>query len=112
VMDLEAARKWLKAYPTEIFSILGPRFSLIEAEHYKAMFKLSDSRLAALILSLSSEGSTVEGLSQAELGEMIGLYRETVTTALSVMESDGLIKTGRRRITILNKRGLGELSEM
>jgi CRP-like cAMP-binding protein len=112
VMDLEAVRKWMKAYPTEIFDILGPRFSFIEAEHYKAMFKLSDSRLASLLLSLAAEGSTVEGLSQAELGEMIGLYRETVTTALSVMETDKLIKMGRKKITILDKRGLRDLSEL
>jgi hypothetical protein len=51
-------------------------------------------------------------LSHEELGEMLGAYRETVTTSLGVMELDNLIKVDRMKITILDKRGLKELSEL
>lgn len=112
VMNLEAAKQWISEYPVELFEMIAPRFSEIEFEHYRSQFQLIDSRLAALILKLSAEGSTVEGLSHAELGEFLGAYRETVTNTLSLMELDGIIQVNRMKITIFDKRALQELSEL
>jgi CRP-like cAMP-binding protein len=111
VMDIEAAKKWIKACPTELLEIIGPRLHLVEARYYSARFQLADSRLASLLLMLSAQGSVVEGLSHEELGEMLGVHRETVTVALSVMESDGMIERSRKAITIVDKGRLRELSE-
>ena len=112
VLNSEAAKQWIREYPVELFETIVPRFSEIEFEHYRSRFQLIDSRLAALILKLSAEGTTVEGLSQAEIGELLGTYRETVTNTLSLMEQDGIIQVNRMKITIFDKRALQELSEL
>lgn len=111
VLDTNAAKRWIETSPIALLEKLGPRLSRLEDEHYSTRFQLADSRLAALLLELAGEDSIAKGFSQAELGEMIGVYRETVTTTLSMMESDKLIKVGRRKITILDRRALRELSE-
>jgi CRP-like cAMP-binding protein len=112
VMDAAAAREWVKINPVSILEKLGHRLADIEAQHYRSSFQLADSRVGALLLELAGEGSTIEGLTHDELGEKIGMYRETVTNVLDAMKLDRLIQVGRRRLTILNKRALQELSEL
>jgi CRP-like cAMP-binding protein len=112
IMDAEAAKEWIKANPILIVEKLGHRLAEIEAHHYRSSFQLADSRVAALLLELVGEGSRVEGLTHEEIGEKIGLYRETVTNVLKAMKVGKLIEVGRKRITILNKRALLELSKM
>ena len=73
---------------------------------------MSDSRVAALLLELAGERSTIQGFTHDELGERIGVYRETMTNVLDAMKFDKLIKVGRRRLTILDKKALRELSEL
>jgi hypothetical protein len=40
------------------------------------------------------------------------VYRETVTNVLDALKSERIIEVGRKRLTILNKRALVELSEL
>jgi CRP-like cAMP-binding protein len=112
VLDTNTAKRWIESNPLALLEKLGPRLSSVDAEHYRSQFQLADSRLARLILELSAEGTTLEGLTHEELGELLGTYRETVSVTLSVMELDKLIKVGRKKITILDKRALRELSEL
>jgi CRP-like cAMP-binding protein len=112
IMDANAAKEWIKSDPVSILEKLGQRLAEIEAHHYGSSFQLADSRVAALLLELVGEGSTVEGLTHEEIGEKIGLYRETVTNVLQDMKVDKFIEIGRKRITILDKKALKELSEM
>jgi CRP-like cAMP-binding protein len=112
VMNADAAKEWIKATPILIVEKLGQRLGDIESHHYRSSFQLVDSRVAALLLELTGEGSTIEGLTHEELGEKIGVYREAVTNTLQAMKVDKLIEIGRKRITILDKRALRELSEI
>jgi CRP-like cAMP-binding protein len=112
VMDLNKAREWIKAASISIVEKIGCRLADVEAEHYRSHFQLVDSRIAALLLELAGEGSTVQGLTHDEIGEKIGVYRETVTIVLDGMKRDRLIEIGRKSITMLNKRALSELSEL
>jgi CRP-like cAMP-binding protein len=112
VMNADAAKEWIKASPILIVEKLGQRLADIESHHYRSSFQLVDSRLAALLLELAGEGSTIDGLTHEELGEKIGVYRETVTNTLQAMKVDKLIEIRRKRIIILNKKALRELSEM
>lgn len=112
IMDADAAKEWIKANPVSILEKLGHRLAEIETHHYRSSFQLADSRVAALLLELVGEGSTVEGLTHEEIGEKVGLYRETVTNVLQAMKVGKLIEIGRKRITIIDKRALLELSEM
>jgi CRP/FNR family transcriptional regulator, cyclic AMP receptor protein len=71
-------------------------------------------RLARLLLDLAERhGSEVSGaiyvvmpLSQAELASLAGTSRATVTRALSNWRNRRLIRTGQRRITVLDLNGL------
>ncbi|HEX8185130.1 MAG TPA: Crp/Fnr family transcriptional regulator, partial [Blastocatellia bacterium] len=112
VMKADTARELVKADPVSIIEKLGQRLAEVEDQHYRSSFQLADSRLAAFLLELAGEGLTVEGLSHDEIGEKNGLFRETVTNVLNTMKLDRIIEIGRRKITILDKRALRELSEL
>jgi len=109
-MDADTAKRWVRTNPLGLIEKIGGRLTEIEEEHYSARFQLADSRIAELLLELAGKGSTIEGLSHQELGERLGLYRETVTIILDAMKLDKLITVGRMKITILEKQALKELS--
>ncbi len=112
VMNLEAAKRWIRSEPVAIFEKLGPRLAEIDARHYGSQFQLVDSRIAAELLELAGEGSVIEGLTHEEIGLRVGSYRETVTSILSAMKAGRLIEIGRKKITLLDKRRLQELAEL
>lgn len=107
----DTARDWMKANPL-VSELIGRRLAEIEVEHYRAALQSAHSRIAALLLDLAGENSLIEGLAHKDLALRIGLYRETVTNTLGSMKADKLIKVGRERITILDKRALQELGEL
>ncbi len=112
VMDEASALKWLGEQPTEILRLVGSRLAKIEDRHYRSQFQLMDSRLAALLLMLAGDARTIVGLSHEQMGEMIGAYRETVTILLDAMKREKLIEIARKKVTILDKRALRELSDL
>ena len=75
-------------------------------------------RLAGVLLDLARRhGSGADGaievalpLSQEELASLVGTSRATVTRALSNWRKRGLIRTGQRRITITDLRGLRKVA--
>lgn len=69
VMKADAAKELIKDDPVLIVGKLGQRLTEVEAEHYRTSFQLADSRIAALLLELAGEGSTVEGLTHYDLGK-------------------------------------------
>lgn len=112
VMNLELIAKRIRAIPLEVLEELGRRLVLMETEHYRAPFQTVETRLAGVLLKLAGAGSSVKGFTHEELGEEIGAYRETVTNVLDAMGADRLIEIGRKRIGILDKRALRELSRL
>jgi CRP-like cAMP-binding protein len=53
----------------------------------------------------------VVGLSHQDLGERLGVYRETVTEALSELKTAGLLEIGRRRLRLLDEARLQEIAD-
>jgi CRP-like cAMP-binding protein len=49
-------------------------------------------------------------ITQSLLGEMLGVHRPSITNAVRELERAGLIKGGRRQVTILDRRGLTKAS--
>jgi CRP-like cAMP-binding protein len=49
-------------------------------------------------------------ITQNLLAEMLGVQRPTITNAARVLERTGLIARGRRKVTILNRKGLTRAS--
>lgn len=111
-MDADTVRRWVRTNPLGLMEKIGSRLSEIEQEHYRSHFQLADSRIAALLLDLAGKESVIEGYSHEDLGELLGLYRETVTVILDAWKLDKLIEVNRMRITILEKRALKELSNL
>lgn len=109
VMNTEAAKSLLNP---SICSEIGRRLYDIKTEYYRTRFQLADSRIAAFLLDNAGQDSTIEGLTHQEIGERIGLNRETVTVVLNAMKFDKLIEIQKKRITILNKKTLREMSEL
>ena len=105
----DTVKGWIK---NPLGELIGMRLAQLEVEHYRAILQSAASRIAALLLDLAGEGSLIEGLAHKDLALRIGLYRETVTNTLGSMKADRLIKVGRERITILDRRALQELSEL
>ena len=110
VLDTNAVKRWIESTPIMLLQKLGPRLSRIEDKHYRARFQ-SRFQTGGAPVELADEDSIVKGRTQAELGGFIDVSRETITTLLSRMESDKLIKVGRKKITILDKGLLREFSE-
>ena len=111
VMNIRTAKRWVESNPS-IYSKLAQRLYDIEIEHYRSRFQLADSRLATFLLDTAGQGSTIDGLTHEKIGERLGLIRETVTVILDAMKSDKLIEVQKKRITILDKRTLREMSEL
>jgi CRP/FNR family cyclic AMP-dependent transcriptional regulator len=64
-------------------------------------------RLATFLLEHARDAE-LAGLSHQDIAERLGVYRETATYALSELRRAGLIEIGRRRIRVLDARGLRE----
>jgi CRP/FNR family transcriptional regulator, cyclic AMP receptor protein len=96
-----------------ILEITGKRLREAEERLESMAFKGIPARLASLLLRLSDEQGTddVRGLTHQDLAESVGTYRETATQVLNDLKTQGLIEIGRKRIKILNKEELLEVSE-
>ena len=112
VMDVPAARQSIAADPTAVFELIGPRLAAAERDYFRAQFQSHDSAVAGLLLRQAGGGVVIEGTTQEALAQEIGIYRETINLVLREFKSLGLIETRNRRITILDKESLRELSEL
>jgi CRP/FNR family cyclic AMP-dependent transcriptional regulator len=84
----------------------GQRLMRLEAQLINTSFKSTSARLAMLLLALArarqqnNEPLTIDGLSHEELAEHLGVYRETVSSALRELKESGAIELGRKHIII------------
>jgi len=68
-------------------------------------------RLARWLLMMRDRcDGDVLPITQSLLGEMLGVHRPSITNAVRELERAGLIKGGRREVTILDRRGLTKAS--
>jgi CRP/FNR family transcriptional regulator, cyclic AMP receptor protein len=112
LVSLERITERVKENPILVLEEIGPRLISIETEHYRLGFQTTDARLAALLLELTGESSIVAGYGHEELSQRLGVYRETITMTMREMKESRLIEVGRKKITILDKKALEELSEL
>ena len=88
-----------------ILEAVGKRVVDAERQLEEIAFKGLIPRLASLLLR-EAEDNEISGLSHQDIAERLGVYRETVTSALSELKTAGIIEIGRKRITIANKTRL------
>lgn len=85
-----------------ILEAVSERVIKAERQLEEIAFKGLIPRLASLLLS-EAEGEEISGLSHQDIAERLGVYRETVTSALNELKSAGIVEIGRKRITIANR---------
>jgi CRP/FNR family cyclic AMP-dependent transcriptional regulator len=88
-----------------ILEAVGRRVVEAESQLEELAFKGLIPRLASLLLR-EVEDNVITGLSHQDIAERLGVYRETVTSALNELKTAGLIEIGRKRIMIANRRRL------
>lgn len=103
----------VQKYPQVVFGVtkvIGLRRQRVEKRLRNLLFRSNRERVIHLILELVEKyGRQLDGgvelnirLSHQEMASIIGSTRETVTVVLGQLQSEGLIKIARRRITICN----------
>ena len=64
------------------------------------------ARIATVLLRLSGDATEPVLLSQQDIADMVGTYRETATRILNELRGDGLVDLKRMRIDVLDRAGL------
>ena len=112
VMTRSDVERLLLAKPKVALRFLeavGQRLRDSEARLEEIAFKNARSRVASLLLRLCQGRDTVD-LSHQDLADRLGFYRETITNVLDQFKADGLIETGRRKITIVKSDELEHIA--
>jgi CRP-like cAMP-binding protein len=112
VISTDRAKRLIAANPMALAEKLCPRLAATADEHYRAVFQRAESRVAALLLELAGDGLTVEGFTQRQLGERLGMVRETVVAAIAMMKARRLIAVDRRQTIIIDRRAVEALSRL
>lgn len=113
----EEVQRLLEARPDltlHLTRLIGLRRRRIENRLRNVLFLPSRERLMRLIYELaSSYGEQVDGkchirlpLSHQDLASLVGLTRETVTHVLGQLQAEGLVRTRRRKLVVLDCRRL------
>jgi CRP-like cAMP-binding protein len=90
-----------------LMQAIGQR--VVEAENRLEQMAYSTiaSRLAALLLELGEDDPQgVVRVTHQELADMLGTWRETISKTLQDFRRRGLVASGRRQLTLLDKEGL------
>jgi CRP-like cAMP-binding protein len=90
-----------------LIQAMGQR--VVEAENRLEQMAYSTiaGRLAALLLELGGDSAEpVVRSTHQELADMLGTWRETISKTLQDFRRRGLVASGRRQLTILDREGL------
>lgn len=100
-------------------AMLADRLHDLQKQHRELMTERVERRIARALLRLAGQaGRPVAGgveidftLSRQDLAQMTGTTLFTVSRTLSAWQHEGLIATGRRRITVRQARRLLQIAE-
>lgn len=109
-----SARTMTERYPIIGWGMLqtfGRRLRQVEDRLEDVAYKKLPQRLAKLLLDMSN-GSDQAPIrtSHQSLADMLGTYRETVSTILRGFKADGMVELGYRRISVTDPAALRALA--
>jgi CRP/FNR family transcriptional regulator, cyclic AMP receptor protein len=105
-------QRLILAYPQfalRLIETIGRRMVQAERQLEALAFKTVVPRLAEF-LHRQSRGGLVEGLSHQDIGERLGVHRETATYALNELKAAGIVEIGRKRIRVVDSRRLEQIA--
>jgi CRP-like cAMP-binding protein len=96
-----------------VVAAFGDRLRRLEWRLEAMAFQNISARLAALLLRLADEQDAghVLGYTHQHLADMLGVYRETVSDALNKFKADGLVQTGRKEVSLEDRRRLKTVAD-
>jgi len=90
-----------------LMQAMGQRVMEAENRLEQMAYSTIASRLAALLLELEGDDEDkVVRATHQELADMLGTWRETISKTLQDFRRRGLVASGRRQLTLLDKEGL------
>lgn len=101
-----------------ITKVMGLRLKRFRTRIEELLYKSAHARIAHTLLDLASDYGIPDSqgilvplrLNQADLGNLVGLARETVNTVLQDFKQRGLVEAGRRNIRIIDPNRLRAVS--
>ena len=115
--DIEQLLQHNTAVASALLQLMGQRLARLENQLINTTFKSVTARLAELLLQLATVQSkefnrlAVNGFSHEELADRLGVYRETVSTALRELKDARAIQLGRKHIAIRQPDLLQQLAQ-
>ena len=102
----------------QITKVMGLRLKRFRTRIEELLYKSAQARIAHTLLDLASDYGIPDNesilvplrLNQADLGNLLGLARETVNTVLQDFKQRGLVEAGRRNIRIIDPTRLRAVS--
>lgn len=114
VLPQSHARVMTERYPIIGWGMLqtfGRRLRQVEDRLEEVAYKKLPQRLARLLLDLGAgPDKTQIRTSHQSLADMLGTYRETISTILRGFKKDGLVELGYRRISVKDPAALQALA--
>ncbi|MEA3337328.1 MAG: Crp/Fnr family transcriptional regulator [Chloroflexota bacterium] len=107
------AKTMTERYPIIGWGMLqtfGRRLRQVEDRLEEVAYKKLPQRLARLLLDMSLGDEDTIRTSHQALADMLGTYRETVSTILRGFKADGMVELGYRRICVTDPVALKELA--
>lgn len=104
--------KILREYPTVVrrmLDVLGKRVRRLEERLEHMAYGNVRERLARFLLAQArpaNDGCQVTGFPHEQIGEAVGASRQTVSQELGVLEAEGLVEVGRKRVRLVDVAAL------
>jgi CRP-like cAMP-binding protein len=90
-----------------LMQAMGQRLMDAENRLEQMAYSTISARLAGLLLELAGDSfDNVVHATHQELADMLGTWRETISKTLQDFRRRGLVASGRRQLTLLDKDGL------
>lgn len=106
----------LRQHPDTAFRLMeavGVRLKAVEERLASIALRPVQARLASILLSQTTpDTNEVSGFTHADLADMIGAMRQTVTQTLATMQRDGLVEVGHKTVRVLDIEGIRRLEDM
>jgi len=115
VMNRSETERLLLTHPKialRLVQVLSQRLRDTQTRLEEVAFKTMPGRLSSLLLRLANGSHEISGLTHQDLADMLGVYRETVTSTLDKLKAEHAIAIGRKRILIQDRAHLRQLAEL
>lgn len=114
IIPAETFRDWVRRYDlwqSFLFNLLSQRLSIIMALVDEVAFRRMDSRLAAFLLNRCALQNPIR-ITHAQIAAELGSSREVISRLLEDLASQGLIRTERGSVEVVDRHNLEKLTGM